>query len=419
MNTQEIEAGFLTHAVKKPARIRGAIRTLGMTGDWFTTQEHQAIFEAICAGLHESQEPSTLQIQGHLRASKTIEDAFSRMLKGHVDDHVGELGLLLRRAFIKRRAGELLARSQDELGKESPDLVIAGLIKDLHLLHTPIGTVKHAKDYVDLIKANRADAKRGDTIGVRSRWFPVNQAIKRYRRMTMIGARPKVGKTIFVTNEATYTAQLCAPGQFVDIVSLEMSGEELTERIAADIGGLDLDHLDSDDVTAEEMNQFEAALETTRKLPIRFHDNATTSPQIVSSFYDAVSQGSVLGVVDYIQMITPDRRHENRAQEVGAWSTALAQCSKATNLPLLVTSQLSRASDQGQPRKPRLSDLRDSGVLEQDAFRVFLLHNPNPESYDRRSDTEVDLYLEANRRGPKAYIPMVLKKKLLHFEPKT
>lgn len=223
----------------------------------------------------------------------------------------------------------------------------------------------------------------------------------------VIGARPSVGKTLLGLQIAVH---LCRHGN-VAFNSLEMPRREIEARVIAQVARVPLSKLDgisaqTERLTNEEWARIASARPALNDLGLAIDDRSAVTPLDVRSHARTVSRnGNLAGVVvDYLQLFgtrTGDRR--NRQEVVAEHSGALKALAKELDCPVIALSQLNRASEARQDRRPQLSDLRESGAVEQDADVVMLLHaddkpdNPSP---------DLDLLVAKNRHGLKGLVKL-------------
>jgi replicative DNA helicase len=236
-----------------------------------------------------------------------------------------------------------------------------------------------------------------DLNGLIGGWYP--------GQLTVIGARPGIGKSILLENAATAVAR---GGPRVLFVSLEMTAKELTQRTVAHTTKIPLSKIrgrihpqDSD------MARITNALSTITSANIEFADRASqTLPDIRSAAWEqkqvARRQGTHLGlvVVDYLQLINTKHPKLSRQQQVGEYSRGLKQLSKELECPVLAASQLNRSGENRPTGQPVLSDLREAGDIEQDSDIVILMHEEVVEDGGQKiSSGDVDLIVAKNRHG--------------------
>lgn len=233
-------------------------------------------------------------------------------------------------------------------------------------------------------------------------WHPGN--------LITIGARPGVGKSILLENAATHTARL---GGRVVFISLEMTAAEIMQRTVAHSAGVALSkvrnkiHRDDPD-----LQRIAAAFDRIRSANMVYADRGTqTLADIRATGWEqkqaARRTGSELAliVVDYMQLITSHHQRLTRQQQVGEFSRGLKQLAKELSVPVLAAVQLNRGGEQRTNSRPVLSDIRESGDVEQDSDIVILLHEETIEegSGHKIPSGDIDLIVAKNRHGATGY----------------
>jgi replicative DNA helicase len=251
--------------------------------------------------------------------------------------------------------------------------------------------------------------------------------------LVIVAARPSMGKTAFVLNVAQYAA---IEGNVpTAIFSLEMSTQSLLLRMLASEGYVDAQRLRSGQLTAQDASNLAKAAALLGQAPIWIDDTPGLSVlEVRSRARRLKSQADIkLIIVDYLQLLSGPPNSESRQQEVSAISRSLKALAKELEVPVLALSQLSRASEQrgGENRRPQLSDLRDSGAIEQDADVVLFIYRPemnerpyddqgNPRMVSGTTDIPLDGYAEVivgkQRNGPTGHIRLHYRKSHTRFE---
>lgn len=244
-----------------------------------------------------------------------------------------------------------------------------------------------------------------------------NNLVLRKENLVIIGARPAVGKSAFSANLAYGISQTNKIG----IVSLEMSGEEIMERFIAMESEIDGFHIARRKLTDE---QYEKIIQSTQKLCS--NDNLKIDDDFQSSLEHVVARCKRLKrkfkveciIIDYLQLITT--KGYNKNDEIGKISRTLKMLAKELRIPIIVLSQLSRGIESRENECPRLSDLRDSGSLEQDANTVIFLWQKNPTVKEiggaEYPNKVIDITIAKQRQGRLATINMVFEKKYQKFK---
>lgn len=225
--------------------------------------------------------------------------------------------------------------------------------------------------------ALRAWWEGGEDSGVGTPWVSYNElaGVLRAGGLHIVGARPAVGKTLYALMVARGAA---AAGVPVRYVSLEMTARELAPRLVAQTGRLPLDAVaQRGNADGRMRDALTAAVQAARGLPLTIVDEASQTVEAISAGARAAHHRGECGllVIDHMQLVEASDSRRSLRESVTAQSRALKGLAMQLDIPVLVLSQLSRALE-GEERPPRMSDLRESGSLEQDADTVTLLSMP-------------------------------------------
>jgi replicative DNA helicase len=249
--------------------------------------------------------------------------------------------------------------------------------------------------------------------------------------LVIIAARPSMGKTAFVLNIAQYAA--VESNIATAIFSLEMSKESLVMRMLASEGFIDAQRLRSGKLTSQDHSNLAKAAALLGQAPIWIDDTpGLTLLEIRSRARRLKSTADIkMVIVDYLQLIAGPPGVENRQQEISQISRSLKILAKELGVPVLALSQLSRAPEQrtGDNKRPQLSDLRESGAIEQDADVVMFIYRP--EMYDRPVDDNgkavtqsdgtpieglAEVIIGKQRNGPTGLVKLNFAKQFTRFQ---
>lgn len=235
--------------------------------------------------------------------------------------------------------------------------------------------------------------------------------------LVVVAARPSMGKTAFCLNIATHAAA----NEFgVAIFSLEMSRESLVQRMLTAEARVDSQRMRQGSLRDSDFANLARAAGILGSCPIWIDDTPSlTLLEMRAKARRLRAENDIrLVVVDYLQLMKSPEYAENRVQEISDISRSLKGLARELQLPVVALSQLSRASEQrGGERKPILSDLRDSGAIEQDADQVIFIHRP--EYYDREDETKrgmAEVMLSKNRNGPTGHVELWFHKEYTRFD---
>ena len=215
--------------------------------------------------------------------------------------------------------------------------------------------------------------------------------------LIVLAARPGQGKTAFVINIAQFIAVNSKIP--VGIFSLEMSKEELVDRLLISQANIDAWKLKTGNLSEDDFEKLSSAMGELAEAPIFIDDTPGISiAEIRTKARRLQSEHEVkLLIVDYMQLANPGRRFENRVQEVSYVSQSLKNLARELKIPVIAVSQLSRAVEHRGERKPQLADLRESGAIEQDADVVMFLYSRDEEFTAQRI---VNILVAKHRNGP-------------------
>ena len=238
--------------------------------------------------------------------------------------------------------------------------------------------------------------------------------------LTLLAARPSIGKTAWALGVATYVAQHCRTP--VLILSAEMTTDEVLERLLCAEAGVDSHRLRSGYLNKAERQRISQAMAQLCQPKIFIDDTAVLRLSEMRAKARRIRRENGLGliIVDYLQLMQAPKA-ENRNQEISALSRGLKALAKELKVSVVALSQLSRAPE-SENRRPRLSDLRDSGSLEQDADLVAFLHRPDyhrrmmGEEIPKHLEGNADLVVAKHRNGPTGTVPLVFQSKYARFD---
>jgi replicative DNA helicase len=233
--------------------------------------------------------------------------------------------------------------------------------------------------------------------------------------LLIIAGRPGTGKTGFLLTIAKNAA--LKHKKHVAMFSLEMSNEQLVQRMIAQDTGINTQELRSGKIQDDHWDILTQSMENLSNSKIYLDDTPALTPiQMRTKCRRLHLEHHIdLILVDYIQLMSGDTRNDNRVQEVSYISRNLKTLARELNVPVLAAAQLSRAVEQRTDKKPMLSDLRESGSLEQDADIVMFIHKKEDIPGGNQSKELIELMVAKHRNGPTRDIEMVFLKDLAQF----
>lgn len=235
--------------------------------------------------------------------------------------------------------------------------------------------------------------------------------------LVIVAARPSVGKSSLALDIARHAA--ARQGKNAAVFSLEMTKQEIMDRIVAGYLGVEAWKLKRGCLTEEDFRRVGTLFDELRRHPLYIDDDADTTLSNLRSKArrHQLEQGLDLLVIDYLQLIevTDRAAGENRTQQVSHISRSLKNLARELGCPIVALSQLSRSTEQRNPPIPILSDLRDSGGIEQDADVVLMLYREEVYNEDTDKQGLTDVYVRKNRHGPTGRVTLVFDKAKMSF----
>ncbi len=305
---------------------------------------------------------------------------------------------------------EAIDRAESELFQVSNRRITVGFSQLKELLHS-------AYDRLDYLHAHR-----GELSGIASGFLDLDQLTTGFQKsdLVVVAARPSVGKTSFALNIAEHAA--VREGRTVGVFSLEMSKEQLVLRLLSSVANIDSKRLRSGFLEELDFARIAPAMNDLSEAALYIDDtpNISTMELRTKARRLQAESGLDLVIVDYLQLMqaTTTSRDANRVQEVSEISRGLKALARELNVPVIALSQLSRQPEMRESKEPRLSDLRESGAIEQDAdLVVFLWREKEKAGEEEAGDGEVvNVKLAKHRNGPTGEIQLWFRKSQTRFQ---
>lgn len=253
--------------------------------------------------------------------------------------------------------------------------------------------------------------------GVKTGFIELDKVLSGFQKANLIilAARPGQGKTAITLNMAQYIAtQEKKP---VAIFSLEMSKEELVDRFLVAQADVDAWRLKTGKLSEDDFTKLSDAMGELAEAPIFIDDTPGLNLAEMRSKARRLHMEHNLGliIVDYLQLVDPGRKVENRVQEVSIVSQALKNLARELNIPVLSASQLSRAVEHRGERRPQLADLRESGAIEQDADVVMFLYRPDVDFDVTNHNIPTKVLIAKHRNGATGEIDLLFRGDRIRF----
>lgn len=396
----------------------------------FYDKRHAVIYDGMLSLYEKHQPVDLLTLTDELKQRKKLEEiggsAYLTELTNFVPTaaHAEAYAKLVAQKAIRRRlikaSAEISELSYDEdseteelLGKAEAELFS---VSDQSLKQDVASIESILTESFD--RMEELHRNKGSLRGVSTGYHDLDNMTAGLQRSDLIvlAARPAMGKTTLVTNLAYNVATIAK--QPVLFFSLEMSKEQLVDRMLADSSGVDAWNIRTGNLSDDDFGKISGAMGELAEAPIYIDDTPGLSVLEIRTKARRANHEHPLGliIVDYLQLMQGNGRHsDNRVQEVGDISRGLKLVARELNVPVIALSQLSRSVESRSPQIPQLADLRESGSIEQDADLVMFIYREayyNPET-DRENIT--DLIIAKHRNGPTGKIELYFHPERLRF----
>ena len=397
--------------------------------DDFYIVRHRWIWEAF-ARLHEKRVPlDFLTISEELQSAGQLAEiggpAYLTALLNQVPTslHAEAYGHMVAAAAIRRRlltsANQIATLAYNE--QESVENILEGAEKSIFNVSErrlkkdmlPISTV--LSSYYDRIR--ELSKRPEDIFGVPTGFIDLDRMLTGLQPsdLVIIAGRPGQGKSGFLLSAAKNAALLHKKN--VAIFSLEMSNEQVVQRLLAQETGIDSQRLRNGKLKDDEWSLLNHAVEVLGDTHIYLDDTPAITPLSLRTRCRRLHMefGLDLIILDYIQLMGGDMRNENRVQEVSYISRNLKALARELNVPVLAAAQLSRAGEQRTDKRPVLSDLRESGSIEQDADIVMFIYRPDQYEKDTAKNNVAEIIVAKHRNGPTGSVELIFLSHLAKF----
>ncbi len=396
-----------------------------LTENDFYIEANKKIFVAMLSLFNRNTPIDLVTVSDELTAASALEAAggiqylsylaSTLPTTANIEQHID----IIREKALRRRLADVAQKIKDQsldAGTNAGDVAdIAGkLIFDA--LDNKSNNMRHIKDVLIDTHENLTAIynNKGELTGVPTGIKTLDRELNGLQKSDLIilAARPSVGKTSFALNIAAKAA--IAGNVPVAIFSLEMSATQLVTRIMSSEMGIDNGHLSSGELNDDDWEKIALALNSLGRAPIYISEKTAVKVSDIRAACRRLKAEHGLGliVIDYLQLMQGDRA-ESRQQEVADMSRSLKILAKELNVPILTLSQLSRASEKrSDDSSPKLSDLRESGSIEQDADIVMFLYRDDKDPENRSA---VKLNIAKNRSGSLRTIDLIFQGEYTRF----
>ena len=406
----EAEQAVIGSMLIDPACIAEVIELL--RPEDFYSEEHQRIFETIYSMFNTALKIDPVTVLDRLKAQGYYDEAGGRAYLMQLMEVTPTSANVKEYASIVRDKSML--RAIANAGAEIQNLAFSGggsAAEVAELAEQKIYSVRQGREikglsplksvimdlYAQLDERSRSDS---DIPGLSTGFRDLDVALTGLNKsdLILVAARPGMGKTAFALNIALNAAK--SSGKDVVVFQLEMSKDQLASRFLASEALLDSHKLKTGSLNQDDWIKIARATSVLAKTHLYVDDNPAITVAEIKAKCRRLGENLGLIVIDYIQLMqSGGKRSENRVQEVAEISRSLKIMAKELNVPVVCLSQLSRAAEQRADKRPMLSDLRESGAIEQDADIVMFIYRDD--YYDAESDDKnvAEIILAKNRHG--------------------
>jgi replicative DNA helicase len=424
----EAEQAVLGAILLDPDALMTALEILDADDFYRTT--HTKIFQAMVR-LSERREPvDIVTLTAELQAQEILEEvggvAYLTQLSNSVPTaaNVDHYAKIVHEKAVARRlihVATQIASTGYQAGSDVSDLLDEAERKIFSLSQERnTKGFTHIKDVLldTFERIEKLYANKGAVTGIPSGYPDLDRMLSGFQKsdLIIVAARPSVGKTAFALNIAQNVAVRAR--QPVAIFSLEMSKEQLVQRILCAEGNLDANRMRTGFLEDEDWPKLSMAVGTLSEAPIFIDDTPGITVSEIRSKCRRLQAEHGLGMIliDYLQLIQGrPGKAENRQQEISEISRTLKGLARELDVPVIALSQLSRSVEQRHDKRPMLSDIRESGSIEQDADVVAFLYREDYYDKDSEKKNIIEIIIAKQRNGPTGTVELVFLKNFNKF----
>jgi len=427
----EAEQSVLGAILLADTTLYGLVINEGLKPEHFYREQHATIYRAMLRLYEESREIDVLTVTEELKQAGELEQvggpamvdalAGAAPAAGNVREYarIVQSNALLRRLLTTTQQIQANVYNHEAPARELVEWAERDILEvghdDRQKDFRSIGEVLH--DEVD--KLHRLSLEQTALTGTPSGFKDLDEITGGFQpgNLIILAARPSMGKSALVTNIAENAA--LEHGKPVALFSLEMSEAELAQRFVASQARIRGEELRKGRVSESRWPKILEACQRLSDAPLYVDDSSDIGILELRAKARRLHQQSESGlgliVLDYLQLMRADSRVENRVEAVGQMSRGLKILARELEVPVIALSQLSRAVEQRHEKKPILSDLRESGNIEQDADLVMFIYRD--EYYDRESEREgeADIIIAKHRNGALGDVTLTFQKEYPKF----
>lgn len=404
-------------------------------GDFYR-YEHKLIYAAIGGLINSSKPADVITVFENLQNSGHAEEVGGLSYLNSLAQYVPSASNIRRYAEIVRERGILrkLVTASDEIATNAfntqgrpVDKILDEAEQKIFNIGEEGSRMKQGFQAMDSLVVDLLDRVQemadnpNDITGVPTGFIDLDRMTSGLQAgdMVVLAARPSMGKTAFAVNIAEHVA--LNEGLPVAIFSMEMGASQLAVRIVGSIGRIDQGHLRTGKLSDEEWPRLTEAIEKLRNISLHIDETPGLTPsELRANARRLARQCGKLGliVVDYLQLMSGSAgsEGENRATELGEISRGLKMLAKELQCPVIALSQLNRSVETRTDKRPMMSDLRESGAIEQDADIIMFIYRDDYYNKDSKEPNVAEIIIGKQRNGPTGTVKLFFQKSQTRFE---
>ncbi len=386
----------------------------------FYEQQHSILFDSMLELFNEGKPVDLVTLQNRLKEKDVPPQIssleFIRDLVSSVPTsaNVKYYAQIVRDKAVLRRLIRVAEETANScyLDKENLDTILEKTEKEVFNISQNRGT----KDFTDIREVvlrsidsiEAASKNKGSVTGIATGFYDLDYKTAGFQPsdLILIAARPSMGKTAFALNIAEYVA--LRSNITTAVFSLEMSQDQLAKRLLAMNSKVDSQNIRTGNLSADEWANLMESARIIGNSCLVIDDTSSISISELRSKCRKLKLERNLGlvIVDYLQLMSGNKRAESRQQEISEISRSLKALAREINVPVVALSQLSRAVEQRPDKRPMLSDLRESGAIEQDADLVMFIYRDDYYHLDSQEPGVTEIIIGKQRNGPTGTIKL-------------
>ena len=399
-------------------------------GDFYR-HEHRLIFMAVSKLVNDSKPADVITVFEHLQAQGKAQEVGGIVYLNQLAQYVPSATNIRRYAEILRKlltaSDEIATQAQNPQGKPV-ERILDEAEQKIFAIGEEGSRMKQGFQSLDTLVVDLLDRVQEmadnpmDVTGVPTGFADLDRMTSGLQAgdLVVLAARPSMGKTSFAVNIAEHVAlheQLP-----VAIFSMEMGAAQLAVRIVGSIGRINQGNLRTGKLTDEEWSRLSEAIESLRQVSLHIDETPGLTPSELRANARRLARScGKLGliVVDYLQLMSGSgsgTSGDNRATELGEISRGLKMLAKELQCPVIALSQLNRSVEQRTDKRPMMSDLRESGAIEQDADIIMFIYRDDYYNKDSKEPNVAEVIIGKQRNGPTGTVKLYFQKSQTRFE---